>query len=200
MSGKKVKGEEASLGFEGRGKAVVPDGEIGAGDLFGEGELGGDHAFSKAGREAADIDETPALGEGGAGDGDDFIEVGLSGGFKEERDIDGEPGVAGLLADRPRKLEPGAANGGVQDGLERLPPHRVRKDNGAKRGALQDPGGIEDAGAELVADGAKDNGIRGGQFPGETVAIKDAQVRQEPFETFREECLAGCNPARDTQN
>ena len=82
ISGKKVKGEEPGLDLEGLGKAVVPNGEIGATDLLRKGELGGDHAFGEAGQKVADFHEAPALGGGGAGNDEDFIEVGLSGCFK----------------------------------------------------------------------------------------------------------------------
>ena len=70
------------LGFEGLGKAVVPDDEIGAVDFCGERKLGSDHAIGEAGGELASIHETPALREGRTGNHDDFIEVCFGGGFK----------------------------------------------------------------------------------------------------------------------
>jgi hypothetical protein len=200
MSGKEVKGEEAGLGLDRRLEAIVPDGKIGVLDLFREGKLGGDHAIGKAGREAAGIHETAALGPGGAGDDDDFVEMGLCGGFKQKGNIDGQPGVAGLITDALGKAEPGAADGGVKDGLERPPPGGISEDNGAKSRTLQDPRGIENAGAEFIANGGQDGGVGLGQAPGAGIGIKDLERGLESSKTTREESLACGNPTRDSQN
>lgn len=164
-----MEGEEARLGLEGIFEAVIPDDEVGAVNLCGEGELGNNHAFGEAGGEMADVRETPALGEGGAGDYDDFIEVVFGGGFKQKGDIDGKPGVAGQLADRLRKAEPCGADGGMKDSLEVFSLTRIGKDNGPKGRALQDSAGVEDSGAKMVPDGAENGRVRGGQLAGTAV-------------------------------
>jgi len=91
-------GEKACLYVEGLRKAVVPNHEVGALDLPGQGQLGGDHAFSKGRGKVARVNETAALDGRGAGDDDDFIEMRLSGGFKQKGDINGQPRVAWLAA------------------------------------------------------------------------------------------------------
>jgi len=138
-------------------------------DLRGEGELGGDHAIGEGGGEVADVHEAPALGEGGTGNYDDFIEMGFSGGFKQKGDINGEPGVAGLPADRSCKAEPCGADSGMKDGLKGFSLIRISKDNGPKGRALQDPAGVEYSGAKMVADGAKDGRVRSSQLAGAAV-------------------------------
>jgi hypothetical protein len=189
-----------SLELKRLGGAIVPDRKIGAINLRRERELGGNHAFGEAGREVAGMDKTPELGFGRAGNDDDLIEMGFGGGFKQKRYVNGEPGLARLLADGGGQLKPGAAYGGMKDCLKGFSLGRIGKNNGAKGRALQHPRGIEDTGAELLAYGAEYGGIRCGQLPRTRIGIKDSQCRVEWGKTFGEECLACSYPARDTQN
>jgi len=88
----------------------------------------------------------------------------------------------------------------MKDCLKGLSLDHVREDNGAKCGALQGAGVIEDGGAEMVAYGAKDGWIGCGQAAGAGVGVKDAKRRVKRGETTGEECLACGYPARDTEN
>ena len=191
--------KEAGLDFEGLGEAVVPNGEIGATDFFGERELGSDHAVGKAGGEVSDIHQTPALGGGGAGDYDHFIEVCFGGGFKQKGNIDGEPGIAGLLPGCPRQGEPGAADGGMQDGLEGLSLYWIREDNGPKGRPLQDSAGVEHSGAKMIPDPIQDGRIRGSELPSAAVCVKSLKCRVGRDQTAGKVSLACGNSSRDTQ-
>jgi len=127
--------KKADLGFQGLRQAVIPDGKIRALDLEREGKLGSDHAVCQLGREVALFCKAPELGRRGAGHGDDVIEMGFCGSFKEERDIDCQPPVAGLCADGLRQREPLSPDGRMEDRLKRLSSGRVGKDDGSKSGA-----------------------------------------------------------------
>jgi len=72
-----MEGKEPSLRLERLQVSIVPDGEIGAGNLLGKGKLGIDHAIGEAGGKVTVFDEAPPLGARGAGDNDDFIEMGF---------------------------------------------------------------------------------------------------------------------------
>ena len=103
------------------------------------------------------------------------------------------------LAGIAREVEPGAADGGMKDGLEGLSLHLIGKDNGPKRRTLQDPVLIEDRCAKLGADPLDHPGIRCRQLAGASVRVEHAELRQQLAETTRKESLAAGDAARNSE-
>jgi len=178
-----MKGEKTGLDLERLRAPVIPYGVVGAQHLFGKRKLRGDHAVGKCRREVTLFRKTAALGGGRAGDGDDGIEMGFGGSFKQKRDIDREPVVCPLLTNGLREAKPLPADCRMQDCLERLPFVGLGKYDGSQGRPHHRPTGIEYRRAELFAYGAEDAGVGAGQPPCAGVAVKDAQRWTKAAET-----------------